>query len=270
MNARSSLVVAVATARNARQRNEDAVGVDGWMLSGEPGHALRMRLPVPAPDGAAVIAVADGLGGAPAGDIAARLGVQILTGAAAPRDEAGIQQRFGEADGAIHDAARTSSAAGMACCAALISVLADQTALIGHVGDVRIYRRSDQYLGQLTEDHRALLEGNAVTRCLGGSGLHTTAEPDVLELRLTHGDRFILCTDGVHGTLDPDQLRRCAAVADPQAAVEQLIAAASKGSDNATAVVLDVVIEDEPAPAARPAPTATEPRRRGRKSRWRG
>lgn len=251
----SILLIGAATARNARPRNEDAIGIDGWMLSGEPARALRLSFP-----SHTLIAVADGLGGAPDGDLAARLGVQVLTAAAstdpaASADEESVRGRFRRADAVIREAARVEGN-GMACCATLLAVHDERTVLIGHVGDVRLYRRTDSYFGLLTEDHLSPLD-RGVTRCLGGIRRDTIAEPEVARLGLTLGDRFVLCTDGVHAELPPDHLRDCAAIADPGEAAETMVAGAS-GADNATAVVIDFTASD-PAPPTAPDAVAEEP-----------
>jgi len=272
--------LAAATARNARRRNEDAIGLSGWVLSGEPGFVVDLTVPTERhpsdapPDSAAgaaafggarrpvLVAVTDGVGGAPDGDVAARLGAQILTAPAEfPEDEAAqsgkqaLGERFERADAAIREAGRDGRS-GMACSAALIEFRPDGTALIGHTGDVRVYRAAESYVGQLTEDHRSLLDEGAITRCIGGLHRTTSSKPEVATLRLGIADRFILCSDGIHDVLPLAEIRRCALLAEPRDAAEALVAAASASAqdtghgDNATVAVIDVLYGGQRVPTS--------------------
>ena len=131
-------------------------------------------------------------------------------------------------------------------------------AYLGHVGDSRAYLLRDGSLYQLTEDHSLLNEmvkhgrvrsaddvserfRNAVTRAVG---VHESVEVDVIDLDVLPGDRFLLCSDGLHGLADDHTIHRLVTSApDEDAACQSLIACANDrgGHDNVTAVVVSVL-----------------------------
>lgn len=287
LRAESGAVVAglrlvVATTRNGRDRNEDVVGMNGWVISGEPARPLQVVLPV-GPGMPAAVALADGMGGAPAGDRAARLAAELLT-CVIPSAEPGLAQLpevFRDTHAAIREAARGTHH-GMGCTAALIVVYADGTAVVGNVGDVRAYRLVDGYAGQLTEDHRPHATGSLVSKCLGG--VHQApSSPGLHQLVLRHRDRLVLCSDGVHDVTEAagieDAVRRGAGV-EAATALLAVVEAAGPG-DNATVAVLDVVgrhadvtgrsqVSELPDPArdTTSAPTRVRTRRRGLLRLW--
>lgn len=130
-------------------------------------------------------------------------------------------------------------------------------AIIGHVGDSRIYRLRQGKLSLLTEDHslvNALLRSGAarirdprqhpyahvITRALGFE--RRNSSPDVCVLSMEPGDRYMLCTDGLTERLNDAQLRdlllEVTAREAPEALVKHAYDAGSR--DNITAVVLEV------------------------------
>lgn len=216
--------LSAATAIGGRDRNEDAVGVDGWVLSGDPRTPLDVLVPLPV-DGPVRIAVVDGMGGLPDGERAAVLAVRLLT--------SGVS--FEHADQEIR-----ASGTGMACTAALVSVSANGDTEVANVGDVRVYRVQDGYAAQLSEDHRT--DPTTVTRSLGGT--ETPPTPAVRTVHLRPGDRLVLCTDGVHDTV-PKPTIATTSTGPTRDAVHRLIRAATESpdndNDNATAVVLELM-----------------------------
>ena len=135
-------------------------------------------------------------------------------------------------------------------------LLRGERGFLAHVGDSRIYRTRAGKLEQLTEDHSlynamlksgAKLEGeealgrlkNAVTRAVG---VQSAVEVDTYEVELQAGDRFLLCSDGLTGYLDGDEL--CEVMREPNndTLVERLIAIANErgGRDNITAVIVEL------------------------------
>jgi serine/threonine protein phosphatase PrpC len=124
-------------------------------------------------------------------------------------------------------------------------------AVIGHVGDSRIYRLRDGALAQLTIDHSMLAQLEAsgivpdanfpwrhvVTRALGTQ----SAEPEVQRAAIAPGDVFLLCSDGLSEVLAPAQIAvLLAAPAEPacRALIDAAYAAGSR--DNISAVVVRV------------------------------
>ena len=125
-----------------------------------------------------------------------------------------------------------------------------------NIGDSRTYRLSQGTLSQVSVDHSEVQElvdageitqaeaavhprRHVVTRALG-TGDET--EADYWLLPIEEGDRMLVCSDGLNGELDDEQIATILATeADPQSAVDQLIQAAlrSGGRDNVTCIVVD-------------------------------
>lgn len=208
-----------------------------------------------------IYAVADGLGGHEAGEVASRLAIDTLL-AEAPRgaDAKGLARAARSANRAVIQAAEQGRGReGMGT--TLTAAMVDGTRVaIAHVGDSRAYLLSGGELIQLTDDHSmvadmvragTLSEADArwhpnrsvITRALG-TDPDMTAE--TYEVDAAPGDRLLLCTDGLHGMV-PDE--RIAAIlgdtADPSAAVRRLVDAAldAGGQDNVSAVVVDLAGE---------------------------
>lgn len=138
---------------------------------------------------------------------------------------------------------------------ALISVVGSR-AWLAHIGDSRVYRLRGRELDQLTRDHslyeQLLADGvelpppeafpyaNVITRALGPD---QDGRPDVTEVELRAGDRFLLCTDGLTGPLATEAIAASLAGGGPGQACDRLVAAAFEAgsTDNITAIVLDVV-----------------------------
>lgn len=252
----TTIGVTLATRRNARRRNEDAVGVGGWVLQGDSPVPVTLTVPVP-PGGPVLIAVADGMGGHPAGDLAARIVADHLT-RGGPRSSPDLPEAFRRADEAVH-ATASPEGPGMGATASLVRLTGSGATSVGNVGDVRVYRPAGGYLGRLTVDDRVHdplgnTTGTAVTRCLGGPR-RTVVEPHVHHQQLRPGDRLLICSDGLHDAVAPAQLAEIVA-GEARAAAERLVAAAGDSGDNVTVVVVDLHGaadgEVQPVPVAEP------------------
>jgi protein phosphatase len=200
--------------------------------------------------------VADGMGGARAGEVASRLAVEQFDHADGA-DKPPEQQLAEVAKGAnqkIHKMAQEDSAyAGMGTTFTAALVTGREIA-IGHVGDSRLYRLRDGELERLTHDHSLVEEfvrqgkltpeeaevhpqRSIITRALG-------PEPDVEVDTYTHpgrdGDVYLINSDGLTGMISEDQvaeiLRERESLED---AAEKLVAAANEngGKDNITVVL---------------------------------
>jgi protein phosphatase len=212
-----------------------------------------------------LFAVADGMGGARAGEIAAGL-------AAAALEEAGTETRGAEGVAAlIVEANRRiwersladpeTAGMGTTVTAALVDAGAG-TVAIGHVGDSRAYLLRKGSIEQLTTDHSLVAElvqsgvltpeeaerhpqRSAITRALGTEatvevdGFTVTAEPD---------DVFLICSDGLSSMLSDDEMAAAieGANGDPHDAADALIRAANDhgGEDNVTVVLFEMVGSD--------------------------
>jgi len=118
-----------------------------------------------------------------------------------------------------------SSTRGYVCTLSLL-VIKSRTAHLFHIGDSRIYRIRDNLLEQLTEDHTTQL--NKQSSCLSRAmGMDTHLEIDYRPIEIEQGDLFLLTTDGVHDSLEPEELLRLASSGnDLQANCEALVNAA--------------------------------------------
>jgi protein phosphatase len=205
-----------------------------------------------------LLAVADGMGGVQAGEVASRMAIETLlvypfTGAAAEDLVAAIKQ----ANRGIHGAAGGKPewhGMGTTVTAAL---LAGDQCHIAQVGDSRCYLVRDGAIKRLTNDHSLVGEllrngtisakeamahpqRNLLTRALGTSD---EVEVDLTTVQLLFDDLLILCTDGLSGVVTDDEiLAEAVRHAEPQATAEGLVALANAhgGPDNVTVVVAHV------------------------------
>lgn len=208
-----------------------------------------------------VFAVADGMGGHEAGEIASGICVRTLAGipqlVSGARDAtAGVVQEYLlMADKGIREA--TGSRAGTTLSGVVVvEQMGAPYWLVLNIGDSRTYRLSQGQLSQISVDHSEVQElvdagqitqaqaavhprRHVVTRALG-TGDET--EADYWLLPIEEGDRILVCSDGLNGELDDQHIANILrSQSDPQAAVDELIQAAlrSGGRDNVTCIVLD-------------------------------
>ncbi len=213
-----------------------------------------------------LVAVADGMGGHQAGEVASATALEALR--AAVRSGRPIRDAIVEANEAVYDKAEDNSELrGMGTTITAGTLATGGTLLIAHVGDSRAYLLRDSDLSQITDDHSLVEEmvrdgqltpeqaavhpqRSIITRALG---IDAEVEVALYPVELQPGDRLMLCSDGLTTMVSADDiaaiLRR---EGDPQRAARQLIDAANEagGEDNVTAVVVDALDEPSPAVAA--------------------
>jgi PPM family protein phosphatase len=221
-----------------------------------------------------VFGVADGMGGHQAGEVASDIAARIIrdrlaTGAS---NVGVVVASVVEANASIYQAAHSSvEQQGMGTTlTALVVLRADESnvarfALV-NVGDSRTYLLRNGELHRATVDHSYVQElvntghitedearthprRNIVTRALG---IEPTVRVDTWLVPMVHGDRFILCSDGLVDEVHDHEIAAIAiAASDPQAAADQLVAKANAngGRDNVTVVVVDVLQGVEPTAA---------------------
>lgn len=212
-----------------------------------------------------IFAVADGMGGHQAGEVASATAIEALRAAIAAG--APVTDAVAQANTAVVDKARADSGMlGMGTTmTAAIEVVGGLR--IGHVGDSRAYVLRDGILARVTDDHslveelvregRITLEQaavhpqrNVVTRALG---IDEDVEVDDVALELTGGDRVLLCSDGLSGMLrDTDISTILRRDAEADACARALIDAANDagGEDNISVVIIDVIGEEGDLPPA--------------------
>ena len=219
-----------------RRHNEDA-----WR--GSPGEDLWL--------------VADGMGGAAAGDVASKLAIEEVSRCVAAGTS--LSDAIVAANDVILAApAKGQGSAGMGTTIVGLQLKRDRYEL-AWVGDSRIYRLRNGGLTQLTRDHslvqdlvergeitaavaRSHPQRNIITRVLGALSASRPVV-DSCEGNLQAGDAFLLCTDGLNGELEDDRIRQVLVDAkDPKDAALSLVeaAVAAGGRDNVTAVVVTV------------------------------
>jgi serine/threonine protein phosphatase PrpC len=208
-------------------------------------------------------AVADGMGGHRAGEVASAIAMEELAalehaGPWPTPAEAGEALRavFLAANRRIREvAAKDSEFEGMGT--TLVALLEDGDSIhLANVGDSRAYLLRNGELSQVTVDHTLVQElidegrlrpdeaerhpqRSIITRALG---VESDVEVDLFTYKLLPGDRLLLCSDGLSGVVNEQRIRNVMLrVPEPQRAAEKLVAMANEGGgpDNITVVVLD-------------------------------
>ncbi len=231
-----------------------------------------------------MFAVADGMGGAQAGEVASSLAAAALVEESIdPRatGEEAIVELVRVANRRVHQRAiDDSAAAGMGTTMTVAVFHPDGTVVIGHVGDSRAYRLRDGELEQLTNDHSLVAElvrrgeltpaeaevhpqRSVITRALGTD---FDVDVDAFTVQSRDGDVFLLCSDGLTTMVDAETIADIVQRGKDtlEAAAHALIRAANDrgGDDNITAVLF-AVTAGGPDAAARTAsitlPPPTDP-----------
>ena len=211
-----------------------------------------------------LVVVADGMGGHSAGEVASQMAADVVSRVyyeARARPGEALGHAVAEANRRIHAAAAADeSKQGMGTtCTAL--ALCGGRGFAAHVGDSRLYMLRAGQLDQLSEDHSAVNEmvklgiitkeqarthedKNVILRALGTS---PEVEVSVLEpFPVREGDRYLLCSDGLHDLVLEDEIASVLTEAeDIHAAGERLIALAKErgGHDNITVGIIAIMPE---------------------------
>jgi len=220
--------------------------------------------------GPRLLALADGMGGHAAGEVAS----QLMIGALSPLDE---DEPGSDLTGALATAmhagneaiaasvAEDSAREGMGCTLTALLFDGRRVGLL-HVGDSRAYLLRDGELSQLTRDDtfvQSMVDEGRITadeahshpqrslilKALTGQEV----EPTTAVREVRKGDRYLLCSDGLSDPVSTSTIQDTLAEGTPKEAVDKLISLAlrSGGPDNITVVVAEVV-EDRDAPSTRP------------------
>lgn len=226
-------------------------------------------------DGFAIVAVADGMGGHAAGEVASSIAVDVITHftqsdempdlADEPTGESfegSVMALVNKSNVEIYEAAKKDdNKTGMGT-TLTIGFIINNRLVIGHVGDSRVYRLSGNVMERLTEDHTVaeemLKEGrisedelvnhprrHMLTRALGTS---SEIEIDTEIVSLNKGDILLFCTDGLTSLIEEEEIKQ--AILDkgshPMEAVDYLIELANNrgGHDNITLVLVTEIGEE--------------------------
>jgi PPM family protein phosphatase len=229
-----------------------------------------------------LFAVADGMGGAQAGEVASGLAAGALKG----DDSDGldglerIDALIQEANRRIYDRASNDPTASGMGTTMTVALVEDMTVAIGHVGDSRAYLVRGETMEQLTDDHSLVNEllktgklseeeaqvhpqRSVITRAVG-------TDPDVdvddFTIEAEEGDIFLLCSDGLTDMVNDEEILELVHRNrdDLEKAVKALVSAANRGGgeDNITAIAFRVSADAATSPedtVAMPAITEDEP-----------
>jgi protein phosphatase len=206
---------------------------------------------------APLFAVADGMGGAQAGEVASATAIEVLSGGLGEGES--VEQRLSEsvrqANSQIHAlSVADDERAGMGTTVTAAYIGENNVTLV-HVGDSRCYRWRDGTLERLTDDHSLVEEmvrqgqlteeqaldhpqRSIITRALGPESV---VEPDAQTVGARDGDLLLLCSDGLSTMISDDQIANVLAHDEPlKATTHALVAAANEagGRDNITVVLM--------------------------------
>jgi serine/threonine protein phosphatase PrpC len=218
-----------------------------------------------------LFAIADGMGGAQAGEIASALAAGALSESNANGGgESRVVELIQEANRRVHERASTDpSTSGMGTTMTVALIEADGSITFGHVGDSRAYRLRGGRLEQITDDHSLVAElvrrgelsaeeaevhpqRSVITRALGTD---PDVDVDAFSIRPEAGDLYLLCSDGLSDMVTAGLIEEIMREyrADLDEAARALVRAANRGGgdDNITAVLFEIV-EGDATPSGEP------------------
>jgi serine/threonine protein phosphatase PrpC len=213
--------------------------------------------------GPRLLAVADGMGGHAAGDVASKVVIAALEHLDDDAPSGDLLQALRQAvfDGSEHLREVIREAPHLEGMGTTLTAVLFAGGRLGlcHVGDSRAYLMRDGELNQITHDDtfvQTLIDDGRITeeeanshpqrslllRALNGQDV----EPDLSMRDARAGDRYLLCSDGLSGVVTFDTIASAMGDPDPQATADRLIELAlrSGGPDNITCIVADVVEDD--------------------------
>lgn len=205
-----------------------------------------------------LLVVADGMGGAAAGEVASARAIEAVRQTAFSGDSrAFLETAFARANADVHRLAANPEAAGAGTTLAAAYLEGDRV-WVANVGDSRAYRFRDGRIEQLTVDHSYVQEAVAAGRLTPAEardhprrsyitrsiGPHAQVEVDIGEHDLREGDLVLLCSDGLWEPVDDETLTSLIEERgeDPRATAEALVetALARGGPDNVTVALARV------------------------------
>ena len=210
-----------------------------------------------------LFAVCDGMGGHEAGEVASEIAIHVLADLAPSVPDAdALRDAVTSANAEIIRAAadgRGREGMGTTC---TVAIVRGERMVIAQVGDSRAYLLTGGHMQQITRDHslvadmvesgqitkeqaRTAPNRSIITRALGTA---TDTQPDIYEINVRAGDRLLICSDGLSGMLEDNEIEEILKrVDDPQRCASMLVSDAitAGGLDNVTVIVADVAGEAE-------------------------
>ncbi len=212
-----------------------------------------------------LFAIADGMGGAQAGEVASQLAASSLqrSAHASPFDEQSVRQLIQDANRSVYERQRDDESTSGMGTTMTVALVDGEIAHIGHVGDSRGYLVRDHTLEQLTEDHSLVGElirsgrlspeeaevhphRSVITRVLGTD---PEVDVDAFSIETRPGDLFMLCSDGLTSMVDDGRILEVIEQheGDVRAAAQALVDEANSagGEDNITVVLFQIASLDD-------------------------
>ena len=206
-------------------------------------------------------AVADGLGGHAAGEVASRFAISTLAELIKEKklSSSRISKQVREVDKGLATLIEGEKQYGGMGTTLTVVFLTEQNLHVAHIGDSRAYLYRNGTLEQLTKDHtmiQEMLDRGELT--LAGAKSHpkrsllTQAlmgqkkiQPDVISIDIFEGDRLLICSDGLSNVVNLSSMASALSQLSSESAVDTLIALtyAADAPDNVTVLVADVVSE---------------------------
>jgi len=221
-----------------------------------------------------LFAIADGMGGARAGEVASRLAAAALEddGAAAAEPEERVVELIQEANRRVFERANEDASASGMGTTMTVAIVDGGRVAFGHVGDSRAYLIRDGEMQQLTEDHSLVNElmksgklsreeadihpqRSVITRAVGTD---PDVDVDVFKIEAHEGDVFLLCSDGLTDMVDDEGILDLVERHhdDLDRAAKSLVSAANRGGgeDNITVIAFTMAADGDTVqmPAAEP------------------
>jgi serine/threonine protein phosphatase PrpC len=222
-----------------RESNEDSITVGGWVSDVAMTGPRRSRHDLTEPF---LVAVADGMGGHAAGEVASRYAIKRLAAEPFAGGEGDVTATLASINAELYQTmAAEPSWRGMGTTVVGL-VLAPARAIWFNLGDSRLYLYRGGRLEQLsTDDVPRGARSGAITQSLGGGSGFTPITPHIGAEDLPEPSRWLLCSDGLTDMLDDDAIERALATDDEQA-VRDLFTAAmhAGGADNISIIVASV------------------------------
>lgn len=220
--------------------------------------------------GLTAAAVADGMGGHNAGDVASTIAIDTLSRSLSlwasdlseEASESKLRDLILKANAAVFEAAESHAQYHNMGTTVILALVDEKEGLIGHIGDSRVYRIRGGAIEQLTEDHTLVNElaksgqlspeeaanhprRNVLMRALGTD---RDVAVDVMRIDMLPGDRLLLCSDGLSNLVERETIlgTLTAQDLDLEQAADRLIALALEGGgyDNVTVALIDYVPAD--------------------------
>jgi protein phosphatase len=216
-----------------------------------------------------LFAVADGLGGHQAGEIASTIAIEtLMESAPSHADAKALGRAVRAANKTVIEAAKDGTGREGMGTTLTAAVVEGQRIAVAHVGDSRAYVQHNGVLERITEDHSMVADmirqgtlteeesrthpnRSVITRALGSD---PNMYADTFEVTAAPGDRLLICSDGLTGMLTDDQIADVLeAYQDPQVASKSLVDAANAagGQDNISVVVVEIADDGTAAPRKR-------------------